>query len=688
MIKKIVMENLTCSNCANKIERALQDLDFVRSASYNLTTQTMLLDVTDDYTDDHIHAIRKIVNDIEHGVLTYAHEKRHLAVHKGFFRANWLIVLGIVLFSSGWLLENAYELVRSNPFYWIGYFLVAHKIAMKTFKGLRRRDYFNENTLMMVATLAAMATGHPYEAMLVIIFYSLGEHLQHKAVHQSKNEVRSLMDLHVEYANVLDAEGNVHVKDPIAIKKNDRILVKNGEKIPVDGIVEKGSTTLNTSALTGEAKPASVTVGSYVLSGNINTGNVIELRATKEYGDSTIARIIELIENSTAHKAKAETFITKFARYYTPIVTGLAVLMFAIPTYLDPGNAEDYILRAATFLVISCPCALVLSVPLSYFAGVGMSAKKGILFKGSNYLDMMREVDLIGIDKTGTLTEGTFEVDGYTDNDTLRLAASIERFSNHPIAKSVVLAYDGAYTSVDNVEETPGLGMQAITEHGPLIVGSRKWLKRHRIDVTDSRDTAGSNVFVALDGRYVGRVVIKDKIKSGARETMEKLLKKRRVVMLTGDNLDTASEVAYDVGGIDYRHGLLPDEKVMEFKKLSSKQLKMYVGDGINDAPLLRAADIGVAMGSGSELAIDVADVIIMDDDIRVLDKAFTMSRRTRAVVIQNIALSLGVKFSFLVLAGFGMATMLMAIFADVGITLIAVANALRLTYGRKAKRL
>ncbi len=688
MIKKIVMENLTCSNCAGKIERALHDLPFVRSASYNLTNQTMLLDVTDAYNDDDIHAIRKIVNDIEHGVLTYAYEKRHHVAHKGFFRSNWLIMVGIVLFSSGWLLENAYELVRSNPFYWIGYFLVAHKIGIKTLKGLRRRDYFNENTLMMVATLAAMATGHPYEAMLVIIFYSLGEHLQHKAVHQSKNEVRSLMDLHVEYANVLDDEGNVQVKDPVAIKKNDRILVKNGEKIPVDGIIEKGSTTLNTSALTGEAKPANVGVGSYVLSGNINTGNVIEVRAAKEYGDSTIARIIDLIENSTVHKAKTETFITKFARYYTPIVTALAVLMFAIPTYFDPGNAEDYILRAATFLVISCPCALVLSVPLSYFAGIGMSAKKGILFKGSNYLDMMREVDLIGIDKTGTLTHGAFEVDGYTDIETLRLAASVDRYSNHPIAKSVVEAYDGEFTLVQNVKETAGFGIEAESAEGRVLVGSRKWLKRFRVDVTDSRDTAGSNVFVALGDRYVGRVVIKDKIKDSARPTMEKLLKKRRVVMLTGDNQDTASEVAYDVGGIDYRHGLLPDEKVTEFEKLTSKRLKMYVGDGINDAPLLKAADIGVAMGSGSELAIDVADVIIMDDDIQVLDKAFTMSRRTRAVVIQNIVLSLGVKFSFLALAGFGMATMLMAIFADVGITLIAVANALRLTYGRKAKQL
>ncbi len=688
MIKKIVMENLICTGCTAKIEKALAELPYIQSASFNMANQTMLIDVTEDYPENAIHEIRKIVNSIETGVFTYPYEKRHLTIHKSFFRLNWLIFAGIGIFLLGRILENLFNLVVSNPFYWIGYFMIAHKIGLKTLKGMRRKDFFNENTLMMIATLAAMAVGHPYEAMLVILFYSVGEHLQHKAVHQSKQEISSLIDLHIEYANILDEDGNWIIKDPASIKKNDRILVKNGEKIPVDGIIEAGRTSLNTSALTGESKPQSVKEGDYVLSGNINVGNVIEMRAAKEYQESTIARIIDLIENATNKKSRTEAFITRFAKYYTPVVTILAIFMFAIPSYFDPANMDDYILRAATFLVISCPCALVLSVPLSYYAGIGSSARKGILFKGSNFLDMMHEVDVIGIDKTGTLTHGNFIVDGYTNLQTLGLAASLEKYSNHPIAQSIVDTYQGSYTEVESVEEIPGYGLKAMGPNGEVLVGSRKLLKKSNISVTDERDTAGSNVFVSENGSYIGRIVVKDQIKDSAKTVLRKLMRKHRIVMLTGDNQDTASEVAYEIGGIDYKHSLLPEDKIIEFENLKSKKRKMYVGDGINDAPLLKTADIGVAMGNGSELAIDVADVIIMDDDIETLQKAFKISHKTRSIVYQNIILSLGVKFSFLVLASLGMATMLMAIFADVGITLIAVANALRLIYGKRAKTL
>ncbi len=474
----------------------------------------------------------------------------------------------------------------------------------------------------------------------------------------------------------------------MSIKKNDLLLVKNGEKIPVDGIIIKGKTSLNTSALTGESKLQDVHEGQFILSGNINVGNVIELRAAKEYQDSTISKIIDMIENAAAKRSKTENFITKFAKYYTPFVTVAALLMFAIPSYFDPGNIEEYIFRAATFLVISCPCALVLSIPLSYFAGIGASARKGILFKGSNFLDMMHEVDIIGIDKTGTLTHGNFVVDGYTSYETLAVAASIEKYSNHPIAQSVVWAFDGKLEPLDDVQELPGFGIKGISKDGVVLAGSRKFLQREKITVSDEKDTAGTNVFVAKNGEYIGRIVIKDQIKDSSKLVIRKLRKRYRIVMLTGDNKATASEVAYEVGGIEFRHSLLPDEKVKEFENLVSKGPKMYIGDGINDAPLLKIADIGIAMGTGSELAIDVADIVIMDDNLSTVEKAFTLANRTRAIAIQNIVLSLGIKFLFLALAGFGQVTMLQAIFADVGITMIAVLNALRLIYGKKAKRL
>ncbi len=688
MIKKIVMKNLTCATCTRKIEELLVKLPYIENATFNFTNQTMLIDVTDDYQENqHIVDIRAIVDRIETGVTTYIYERRHTTIKVGFFRANWIIFLGLAVFLSGESLVHYFNLVRINPLYWAGYFLIAHKIGFATLRGLRNLQFFNENVLMLVATMAAMSIGKPYEAIAVIIFYTLGEHLQHRAVEQSKKEISSLIDLKVEAVSVLDNDEWV-IKDPMSIKKNDIILVKNGEKIPVDGIIVSGKTSLNTSALTGESKLQDVSEGQYILSGNLNVGNVIELRAAKEYQESTIAKIIDMIENATTKRSKTENFITKFAKYYTPVVTIAALLMVAIPTYFNPANYEDYIFRAATFLVISCPCALVLSIPLSYYAGIGSSARKGILFKGSNFLDMMHEVDVIGIDKTGTLTHGNFVVDGYTSPEALAVAASIEKYSNHPIAQSVVMAYDGPMEPLSDIQETPGLGIKGLSSEGIILAGSKKYLRREKIRVDDAKDTAGTNVFVAKNGKYLGQIVIKDQIKSSSIDVIKKLLRRYRIVMLTGDNKETASEVAYEVGGIDYRHGLLPDEKVTEFENIPSKGPKMYIGDGINDAPLLKIADVGVAMGHGSELAIDVADVIIMDDDLKTVDKAFTLANRTRAIVLQNIVLSLGVKFSFLILAGFGQATMLQAIFADVGITMIAVMNALRLIYGKRAKKL
>ena len=703
MIKKVVMKNLICSNCAGKIEKNLGKLPYINSASFNFPNQIMLIDATDDYDEDTaVIEIRAIVDSIEDGVQTYSYDKRHFVETKksiekynSFFIGISIYIIGFIILwiymgneAFGMLFEHIvedFDLPNGFiPVFWIGYLFVAYKIFMKTIKGIKRKELFNENTLMFIATVAAMSLEYYFEAILVIIFYTLGEFLQHKAVHRSKQEVSSLMDLKIEYAN-LKVDGKVIIVDPLSIKKGDVLVVKNGEKIPVDGRVIKGSTSLNTSALTGEAKLTTAKLGDYILSGNLNVGGVIEIQASKEYNESTIAKVIDLIENSTNHKAKTENFITKFARYYTPFVTLAAFLMFLIPTLIDPNPAHtsDYIYRAATFLVISCPCALVLSIPLSYFSGIGAAARKGILFKGSTFLHSITNVDVMGIDKTGTLTHGNFTVGEFTDLETLKIAASADRFSSHPIAISIVDFYEGDYYEYENIEEVPGLGLVIKTEKGTILVGNRKLLGKHNVKVNDKKVMIGSNVFVSKYGKYIGKVVVKDQIKESSMNVIRRLSRKYKITMLTGDNEFIAKDVAGSLGGINYISGLLPEEKITEFNNIETKKLKIYVGDGINDAPLLRNADIGIAMGGGSEIALDVADVIIMNDDLGLLEEALNIAKKTKRIVFQNITFSLGVKFTFLVLAAFGYSTMLMAIFADVGITLIAVMNSLRIIYSR-----
>ena len=683
MIKKVVMKNLICSNCAGKIERSLANLDYINSASFNFPNQVMLIDATDDYDEDKaVEEIKEIVDSIEDGVLTYSYDKRHLIETVKTVERYYSVFIGIAIYIVGFVFDY-YDIVWGFiPLYWIGYSFVAYKLILKTLKGIKRRELFNENTLMFIATIAAMFLQFYYEAIFVIIFYTLGEYLQHKAVHKSKQEVSALMGLKIEYANVL-VDGKVVIKDPLAIKKGDIIIVKNGEKIPIDGVLIKGATSLNTSALTGEAKLSTVKVGDYILSGNLNVGTVIEIKASKEYRESTIAKVIDLIENSTNRKAKTENFITKFARYYTPTVTIAAFLMFLIPTLVNPTEYQEYIYRAAIFLVISCPCALVLSIPLSYFAGIGAAAREGILFKGSTFLHMMTNVGSIGIDKTGTLTHGNFTVGDFSNEEALKLAASIERYSNHPIAKSIVKFYRGDYYDFDNIEEIPGFGLVVKDEKGTILVGNRKLMNKHKVKVKDKKIMVGSNVFVSRYGKYIGRVIVKDQIKRSSLNVMRRLSRKYDITMLTGDNNLIAREVAESLGGIQYESNLLPEDKIKVFNAIETKKLKLYIGDGINDAPLLRNADIGVAMGNGSEIAIDVADVIIMNDDLNLVEKAFKIARKTKNIVYQNIILSLGVKFSFLLLASIGIGSMLTAIFADVGITLIAVVNSLRIIYSR-----
>lgn len=679
MIKKVIMENLMCTSCTSKIETELKSLSYIDNASFNFNTQTMLLDVTDKYNENEaLIEIKKIVDSIETGVDTHLPNSESTKMKKRIIINAFL--LGIVITTTAILFESRMNINISIALRWIGYILISKNILIKTFKGLYRKDFFNENTLMIVATVVAMLLGEFNEAVLVVLFYTFGEFLQNRAVKKSRGEIKGLVDLKIEYANVL-INGETIIRTPEEISIDDVLLVKNGEKIPVDGIVIDGNTSINTSALTGESKLTIVNKGDEILSGNINVGSVIKVKATKMYKDSTVAKIIDLIENSTNNKATPENFITKFAKIYTPTVAVLALLMFTIPTLINPSGMEVYLYRAAIFLVISCPCALVLSIPLTYFSGIGASARNGILFKGSTYLDMLANIDKIAIDKTGTLTKGNFTVSSFSNDETLKLAASIEAFSNHPIASSIVEYYKGPLYEVKDVKEISGKGISGIIEGKIVLVGNRQLMDENDIVYANLNEDTTS-VLVAIENEFVGQVVIEDEIHETAKVAIDSL-KGIDITMLTGDNKYIASKIANELG-INFKSGLLPEQKIEEYNNIQSDQYKMFVGDGINDAPLLKNADIGVAMGQGSEIAIDVADIIIMNNDLTKIPLARKISLKTKRIVYQNIALTIGLKFFVVSLAAFGLSSMLAAIFADVGVSLIAVINSLRIIYSKE----
>jgi Cd2+/Zn2+-exporting ATPase len=679
MIKKIIMENLMCTSCTSKIEIELKSLPYVSNASFNFNTQTMLLDVTDEYVESYaIKEIKRIVDSIETGVDTHLPSNKSDKIEKHSYLNAFLI--GMIITSVAFLLEKSVNTNITLTLRWIGYILISKNILIKTIKGVLRKDYFNENTLMIVATVVAMLLGEFNEAVLVVLFYTFGEFLQNRAVKKSRGEIKGLVDLKIEYANVV-INGETIIRTPEEINIDDVLLVKNGDKIPVDGIVVDGNTSINTSALTGESKLTFVNSGDEILSGNINVGSVIKIKATKIYKDSTVAKIIDLIENSTNNKANPENFITKFAKIYTPTVAVLALLMFAIPSLINPSDMDVYLYRAAIFLVISCPCALVLSIPLTYFSGIGASARNGILFKGSTYLDMLANVDKIAIDKTGTLTKGNFTVSSYTNDETLKLAASIESFSNHPIASSIVEYYKGSTFEVKDVKEISGKGMTGIIDGKVVLVGNAQLLSDNNIKYDDLNEDTTS-VLVAIENRFIGQVIIEDEIRETAKEAIDSL-KGIEITMLTGDNKAIASKIADELG-ISFISGLLPEQKIREYNNIKSNKYKMFVGDGINDAPLLKNADIGVAMGQGSEIAIDVADVIIMNNDLTKLSLARKISLKTKRIVYQNIGLTIGLKFLVVSLAAFGLSSMLAAILADVGVSLIAVMNSLRIIYSKE----
>ena len=569
----------------------------------------------------------------------------------------------------------------------MAYAIVGWKIVWKAAKNVKKGITFDENTLMTIATVGAIVIHEMPEAVAVMLFFRVGEFLQDLAVHRSRHSIKSLLEIRPTFAN-LKVNGKIEKVKPENVKVGDLIVVKPGEKIPLDGIIVEGSSVVDTSALTGESKPKSVKVGDEVLSGMINLSGMLTIRVTKPFAESTVSKILELVEEARSRKAKAEKFITKFARYYTPVVIMLAIGIATIPPLALNEPFSSWIYRALVLLVISCPCALVLSVPLSYFASIGKFAKEGILVKGSNFIDLLSKAKIVALDKTGTLTKGTFKVvdvvakNGFNKEDVLKFAALAELNSNHPIAKSILDAYNvkGLETLVKSYEEIAGMGIKAKIEGSLVIAGNDAMMHAERIE-HDTCKVEGTVVHVAVNGVYAGYIIVSDEIKDDAKNTITELRKLGcKVVMLTGDSKEVAEIVAKKLGIKEFYAELLPIDKVRIVRSLKSNGGTVFVGDGINDAPVIVEADVGIAMGAlGSDAAIETADLVIMDDKVSKIPKAIRLSRRTQNIVWQNIIFVLAVKGLFVILGSLGMATMWEAVFADVGVSLITAFNAMRI---------
>ncbi len=606
------------------------------------------------------------------------------------------IIIASILFIFSLAVKYENEWIN-NAIFIISYIIVGLEIIIKAVRNIIKGKIFDENFLMTIATIGAFFIGEFPEAVAVMLFYQIGELFQSYAVDKSRKSIASLMDIRPDYANVY-RNGKEEKINPDEVKIGETIIVKPGEKIPLDGIILEGKTTLDTKALTGESMPREATEGYGVLSGCINLNGVIKIEVTKKYGEGTVSKILNLVENASNKKAKSENFITKFAKYYTPTVVIIAVFLAVLPPLLVPNQSfSDWIYRALSFLVISCPCALVISIPLSFFGGIGGASKMGILIKGSNYLEALSNVETVVFDKTGTLTKGVFEVQkvnavGISEEELLKLAAYSEYYSNHPIAKSIKKAYGKEIDEkqVIKTQELSGLGISARIGEQDVLIGNEKLMNDHEISFTKCTDI-GTILYVATEKRYVGYIVIADKIKEDAEIAIKELRKNnvKQIIMLTGDRKNIGEAVSKKLGLDKVYTELLPDgkvEKVEELLKTKSEKGKLaFVGDGINDAPVLAISDIGIAMGGlGADSSIEAADVVIMTDEPSKIVKAIKLSKKTMRIVKENIVFAISVKIAVLLLVAFGISTMWEAVFADVGVSVIAIINALRVLKGKK----
>lgn len=698
----IYLQGLTCANCAGKIESAVNKMKETKEAQINLVKQEMHIALQENATEDVVFdKVKKTVHKYEpevevttqKRVQPHTHdccccgadgchtEKEESSIKKTISR----FVIGILFFVVANLIEGVWQV----PLFLVAYFIFGYDVLLRAIKNIAKGQVFDENFLMSLSTIGAMAIGEMPEAVFVMLFYQVGEAFQDYAVKRSRKSITSLMDIRPDYANLIDENGNITQVAPEHIKKGDKIQVKAGEKIPLDGVVTSGWAMLDTVALTGEAVPRRVDAGSMVLSGCINQDGLLQIEVTKPFGESTVMKILELVENAAGKKSKTEKFITKFARVYTPTVVVLAVLLAFLPPLLGYGVLSVWFGRALMFLVVSCPCALVLSVPLSYFAGIGAASKNGILVKGGNYLDALCHTDCIVFDKTGTLTKGEFAVTKMEGNETmLTLVAAGEAMSNHPIAKAIVAKYTQTTNQtpqdVSEYKEKGGFGILYQVDGKQMAVGNSRLMEEMGI-AYQKYDGMGSVVYAAADNQYLGYLVVDDMLKENCKEALQNLKRYgiKELVMLSGDRKETAERIGHTLGIDRIYAELLPQDKVTKLQEILQKQSPKsktaFVGDGINDAPVLAGADVGIAMGAiGSDAAIEAADVVLMDDDIAKLQVGLRIAKNTRKIVLQNIVFALGVKAIMLLMIAIGMSTMWLAVFADVGVAVIAICNAMR----------
>ena len=687
---QLTLEGLNCANCARKIEEKVGRMEGVKESNLNFTTTTLNVKLEKKVKEEHvINEIKKIVEALEPHVKVEKKVYGKATIKKAKFTVKSTLIIGAVLYLFAVI--GDFQGTLGLILFGASYLLIGGEVVLTAIKNIAKGQVFDENFLMTVATIGAFTINQYPEAVAVMLFYEIGETIQGYAVNKSRSSISSLMDIRADYANLI-INGKEKKVSPETVKVEDVILVKPGEKVPLDGVVIEGESFIDTSVLTGESVPRKIVPNDEILSGGINTSGLLKVKVTKKFGESTVSRILEMVENAASKKADTEKFITKFAKVYTPIVVVLAILIAVIPSiFIKDALFSTWLYRALVFLVVSCPCALVVSVPLGFFAGIGGASKKGVLVKGSNYLELLKDLETVVFDKTGTLTEGVFSVteintNGIDKEKLIEVAAMAESFSNHPIAISIIKEYGKEIDKevIKAYKEILGRGIKAVINNEEVLVGNSKLMNEFNI-LYNEVDSIGTVVYCAINGEFKGSIVISDKIKENAVEALINLKKAgvKKTVMLTGDNKKTAYKVGEKINIDEVHSELLPLDKVKEVEELlkrSNKNGKLaFVGDGVNDAPVLARADIGIAMGGiGSDAAIEAADIVLMKDDINALVDAINVSKKTNKILWQNIVFALGIKILVMVLGTFGIANMWTAVFADVGVTIIAIINSTR----------
>ncbi|MCH4201112.1 MAG: cadmium-translocating P-type ATPase [Clostridium tyrobutyricum] len=702
--KVMILMGLDCANCASKIETKVKSISGVKSASVDFISKKLTLELNNKHELNSImEEVKDIVNKIEPDVKIISedinkgkndkeHDEHEHSHDEGENNKKEIIrlIIGAAIFG----VAVAFKFSTSIEFtlFFISYILIGGEVLLKAFRNILKGQIFDENFLMSVATIGAFSIKQFPEGVAVMLFYQVGEFIQDTAVNRSRKSITALMNIRPDYAN-LKVDNDLQKVSPDNVKVGDLIVVKPGEKVPLDGKIVEGKSMVDTSALTGESIPREVEVQSEILSGFINKNGLLTIEVTKEFGDSTVTKILDLVQNASGRKAPTENFMTKFARYYTPVVVIIAAALAVIPPFVVQGATfSEWLYRALVFLVISCPCALVISIPLGFFGGIGGASKKGILIKGSNYLEALNNVDIVVFDKTGTLTKGVFKVteinaqNGIAKDELLEYAAYAESYSNHPIATSIIKEYGKEVNKneINNYDEMSGRGIKVNVKDREVLAGNIKLMDKENISYKNI-DVAGTVVHIAIDRKYAGYIIISDEVKEDSREAIQglKQIGVKKTVMLTGDSKSIASKISEQLGLNEFYAELLPNQKVekMEIldKEKSAKGKLLFVGDGINDAPVLARADVGIAMGGlGSDAAIEAADVVIMNDEPSKIVSAIKIAKRTRMIVWQNIIFAMVVKLIVLALGAGGVATIWEAVFADVGVTVIAVLNAMR----------